>query len=49
MSKCRNCCNYRPSLKFRPYGYCSIQRCYESLQKERELKEDGIIKEKITS
>lgn len=51
MIKCRRCIYYRPSLEFRHQGYCSIHRCEESLQKERELKErelneNGISEEK---
>lgn len=49
MSRCRNCVHYRPLLKFRPHGYCYIQRCYKSLERERELKDDGIIEEKNTT
>lgn len=46
MSRCRKCIYYRPSLKFRHQGYCSIHRCAESLQKERErIKDYGINKE----
>lgn len=45
MNRCRNCANYRPMIKFRPYGYCTL-RCYKSLDKERELKDYGIIEEK---
>ena len=46
MSRCRKCIYYRPSLEFRHQGYCSLYRCAESHQKERERKDSyGSIKE----